>query len=249
MNKHVRRKELLHSIYWIPNLLTTASLLLAFYAIMSAINGSYELAASAVFMSMIFDTLDGRVARLTKSTSSFGAEYDSLADVVSFGVAPALLVYTWSLHSLGRVGWLLAFIHLACTALRLARFNATNDSESDDKKYFQGLPCPAAAAIIVSFVWASVKYNVDSKGIIAWFLAGHTILGAVLMVSNVKFYSFKQITFSKKTTPYVIGFINILVLIMLAIDPPVVSFIVFLGYALSGILMFLYKYTKHTKKV
>ena len=150
MKKLKTKKELKVGIYLLPNILTTASIFFAFYAIVNALQNHFETASISIFIAMIFDTLDGRVARLTGSSSEFGAEYDSLADMVSFGVAPALLVYLWSLSSLDRLGWLASFIYVACTALRLARFNTKQ--VTSDKQYFQGLPCPAAAAVLTSMV-------------------------------------------------------------------------------------------------
>ena len=241
MKKEYRRKEIISNVHWLPNLLTTASIFSAFYSIMAAIEGFFEVACLAIFIAMIFDTLDGRVARLTKSASSFGAQYDSLADVVSFGVAPAALCYIWALKDFGRFGWLVSFTYLACTALRLARFNAKVNIT--DKKFFQGLPCPSAAAVVTSLVWTSCKYGFVDMMIIKLCLLFICMGVAGLMVSNVGYYSFKDIDL-KGRSPYMIGFLNTLVLIAVFIDPPVMLFTVFFIYSLSGLI-----FTLHKKKI
>ncbi len=236
--KKEAKKEIISNVHWLPNLLTTASLFSAFYSIMAALDGFYEVACVTIFIAMIFDTLDGRVARMTKSVSDFGAQYDSLADVVSFGVAPAALAYIWALKDFGRFGWLAAFIYLACTALRLARFNAK--ANVSDKKFFQGLPCPSAAAVVTSLIWVSCKYGFNNIVIIELSLLFICMSVAGLMVSNIGYYSFKDIDLKGKS-PYIIGFLNTLLLIAVAIDPPLVLFVVFFIYSLSGLMFTLYK--------
>jgi len=224
-------------IYLLPNLLTTASLFGGFYAIVAAMNGRFEQAAIAVFVAMILDALDGRVARLTNTQSEFGAEYDSLSDMVSFGVAPSLIVYVWALSSLvdygwqwGKLGWLGAFIYTACAALRLARFNTK--ASSTDKRYFQGLPSPAAAAVVVGMVWVGFDYEIAGKQI-AIVALGVTVFTGLLMVSNISFYSFKDIDFRNKV-PFVALLIAVLIFVSVTIDPPWVLFSIFVIYALSG---------------
>ena len=205
-----------------------------FYSIISSINGDFTIAAISILIAMMWDTLDGRVARLTNTQSAFGAEYDSLADLVSFGVAPALLVYQWTLYELGRFGWLAAFVYLACAALRLARFNTQVGTA--DKRYFQGLPSPAAAGVIASMIWlkiwtfASFDSDVISMG---YYLgAGITILCGLLMVSNVRYYSFKE--FDSKKASFRFLLIVILSLIILVYKPNIILFTGFFVYLLSG---------------
>jgi len=205
-----------------------------FYSIISSINGDFTIAAISILIAMMLDTLDGRVARLTNTQSAFGAEYDSLADLVSFGLAPALLVYQWTLYELGRFGWLAAFVYLACAALRLARFNTQVGTA--DKRYFQGLPSPAAAGVIASMIWlkiwtfASFDSDVISMG---YYLgAGITILCGLLMVSNVRYYSFKE--FDSKKASFRFLLIVILSLIILVYKPNIILFTGFFVYLLSG---------------
>src|SRR5512141_464857 len=179
------------SIYLLPNLFTTAALFAGFYAIVQAMNGKFEYAAVAVFIAMVLDGLDGRVARLTHTQSEFGAEYDSLSDMVSCGVAPSILMYEWAFRDLGKWGWFAAFIYCTGAALRLARFNTNIDVV--DKRYFQGLPSPAAAALVAGFVWVFDDLGIDRElwlNVIAWLF---TMFAGITMVTNVPFYSFKEI--------------------------------------------------------
>jgi CDP-diacylglycerol--serine O-phosphatidyltransferase len=184
--------------YVLPSLFTTAALFSGFFAIIQAMQGNFELAAIAVFIAMIMDGLDGRVARLTHTQSAFGAEYDSLSDMVSFGVALALIMYTWALSDLGRIGWIAAFIYCVGAALRLARFN-TNLAVSD-KRYFQGLPSPASAAFVVGLVWFSQDMGISLEDMrwMSWLAAFVTVLAGITMVSNILFYSFKDINLKKR---------------------------------------------------
>lgn len=225
-----QEKTKARGIYLLPNLLTTIGLFAGFYSIVAALKGYFDLAAHAIFVAVIMDALDGRVARMTNTQSAFGAEYDSLSDIVSFGVAPALVVYSWSLTSLGKIGWLGAFLYAACGALRLARFNT--QVKSADKRYFQGLPITGAAPVLASLVWLWYDYTTQAL----WFeilVLLVTVTLALLMVSNIRFNSFKQLNFRDK-----IPFIGILVFIALficiALNPPAVLFIIFGLYALSG---------------
>lgn len=220
-------------IYLLPNILTTAALFAGFYSIVAAMKGNFDIAAMAIFVAMIADGLDGRVARMTNTQTAFGAEYDSLSDMVAFAVAPALIIYSWSLSSLGKLGWLIAFVYTATTALRLARFNTqVNDA---DKRYFQGLPCPSAAAVVASMVWCCSDYSI--AGIpVAVPAAIITFCVACLMVSRIRYYSFKQVDF-KGRVPFVAGVVLVLMVAAVALYPPQVLFLTFLAYACSGPIM------------
>src|SRR6267378_764988 len=193
-------------IYWLPNAITTCALFAGFYAIVQAMNLRFELAAAGVFAAMVFDALDGRVARLTKTQSAFGAEYDSLSDMVSFGAAPALVVYEWALRSLGKLGWIAAFIYVAGAALRLARFNTT--LEVADKRYFQGLPSPSAAALVAGFVWIIDDYAIDPETV-RWAAWAVTLFAGLTMVSNLKYYSFKTINL-RRSVPFAVVILIVL---------------------------------------
>ena len=223
-------------VYLLPNLLTTGALFCGFYAILAALDSKFEIAAIAVFVAMILDGLDGRVARMIDAQSDFGAEYDSLSDLVSFGLAPALIVYLWALLSMkelgiawGKLGWMAAFIYVACAAIRLARFN-TQDIE--EKKYFIGLPSPTAAAVMVGMVWVFHDLDVHGKSVQLPALT-LTIGSALLMVSNIKFRSFKDFDIKNKV-PHTAVVIMALIFALTAIDPPKVLFIAALLYTLSG---------------
>ena len=217
-------------IYLLPNLLTTAGLFSGFFAVVSSMNGRFEAAAVAVFVAMIFDGLDGRVARITNTQSDFGAEYDSMADMVSFGMAPALVAYNWGLSDLGKLGWFAAFIYVAGAALRLARFNTQVGIA--DKRFFQGLASPAAAAVVCGFVWLGVEYDIngDDIGLIVALVIG---LSGLLMVSNFKYNSFKEVNWNGKV-PFVALLVILLIFIIVATEPALVLFIVFALYALAG---------------
>jgi CDP-diacylglycerol--serine O-phosphatidyltransferase len=217
-------------IYLLPNLLTTAGLFAGFYSIVAAMKGMFDVAATAILVAMITDGLDGRVARLTNTQSEFGAEYDSLADMVAFGIAPALVVYSWALSHLGKIGWLAAFLYAAATALRLARFN-TQVHETDGS-YFQGLPSPTAAGVVASIVWLGSTYNFTESAV-ALPVAAMTIVVAGLMVSTISYNSFKHINLKGKVSFFTIVGI-VLVLAAVAIAPPQVLFAIFTLYAISG---------------
>lgn len=220
-------------IYLLPNLFTTAALFAGFYAIVQAMNNRFEFAAVAIFIAMVFDGLDGRVARLTHTQSEFGAEYDSLSDMVSFGVAPALVTYEWALKGLGKWGWFAAFIYCAGTALRLARFNT--NIEVVDKRYFQGLPSPAAAALVASFVWVMLDNRFTGHEV-RWYACALTVFAGVTMVSNLKYYSFKDLNM-RKSVPFIVIFLLALFFIFVSVDPPAVLFVLFLAYSLSGYVL------------
>lgn len=234
-------------IYWLPNLFTLAALFSGFYAIVQAMNERFEYAAIGIFAAMVLDGLDGRIARLTRTQSDFGAELDSLSDMVSFGVAPALVVYTWALRDFAfsktvpvlgpwlstKLGWIAAFIYCACAALRLARFNTNH--EVIDKRFFQGLPSPAAACVLAGLVWAINEYQI--KGVdVKWLAWGLTVFTGLTMVSNLKFYSGKDINL-RKSVPFsaLVGIaMGFVVLFVSANTLPELLFAVFLLYLLSG---------------
>ena len=222
-------------IYLLPNLFTTAALFAGFYAIVQAMNGKFEFAAVAVFIAMVLDGLDGRVARLTHTQSEFGAEYDSLSDMVSFGVAPSVLMYEWAFRNLGKWGWFAAFIYCVGTALRLARFNTNIDVA--DKRFFQGLPSPAAAALIAGFVWVMLD-NHFSGHELRWYAAAITVFAGLSMVSNLRFYSFKDFNM-RKSVPFIVIFLFALFFILISSYPAGVLFLLFLGYSLSGYVLWL----------
>lgn len=226
--KKVRRK----GVYLLPNLFTTGALFAGFYAIIAATNGAFEPAAVAIFVSMILDGLDGRVARMTNTQSEFGAQYDSLSDCISFGVAPALVAYTWALNSLGKVGWMVAFVYAACAALRLARFNV--QIETADKRYFTGLPSPSAAALVTGMVWLGTSVDIDrTSSMTAIIAALITGFAAVMMVSNVKYNSFKELDV-KGRVPFFVILVIVLAIAVIQTYPEGVLWAIFLIYALSG---------------
>ena len=225
-NPELRRR----GIYVLPNLFTTAALFCGFFAIVQAMKGNYEPAAIAIFVAMVLDGLDGRVARLTHTQSAFGAEYDSLSDMVSFGVAPALVTYDWALKDLGRLGWIAAFIYCAGAALRLARFNSS--AEATDKRFFQGLPSPAAAALVAGFVWVMIDLGVAGSDV-RWMACALVVFAGITMVTNVRFYSFKDFNL-RRSVPFVSIVAIALAIALLSYEPSVALFGLFVVYALSG---------------
>ena len=226
IKNRVRRR----GIYLLPNLFTTAALFAGFYAIVQAMNGRFDQSAVAIFVAMVLDMLDGRVARLTKTQSAFGAEYDSLSDMVSFGAAPALIVYEWALRGMGKLGWIAAFVYVAGAALRLARFNTM--LEVADKRYFQGMPSPAAAALVAGFVWIADDNAIDPESVrwIAWVV---TVFAGLTMVSNLKYYSFKTINL-RRSVPFLAIFSIVLFFVLVSYQPAIVLFAPFVIYALAG---------------
>ena len=229
----VRRR----GIYLLPNLFTTAALFSGFFAIISAMHGAFDNAAIAIFVSMVLDGLDGRVARLTNTQSDFGAEYDSLADMVSFGVAPALVAFSWMLEDIGKLGWIAAFVYVAGAALRLARFNT--QIGSTDKRWFIGLPSPAAAAVIAGIVWTFNDLELSAlsyKYALAFIIASV----GVLMVSNVRYNSFKDIDL-KGRVPFLTMFVVALIFVVIAYDPATVLLVIFMIYGCSGPYRALFK--------
>lgn len=217
-------------IYLLPNLMTTSALFAGFYAVIAGMNGHFEQGAIAIFVAMIFDGLDGRVARMTNSCSAFGAEYDSLADMISFGLAPALLLYQWGLQDFGKLGWLIAFVYTVGAALRLARFNTQVGIA--DKRYFQGLPSPAAAALLAGFVWM-VETNHIQTGAESFFALLLTLTAGLMMVSNMRFNSFKELNLKGKV-PFVTLLVIVLVFVVITLKPAAILFVLFFLYALSG---------------
>lgn len=217
-------------IYLLPNLFTTAALFCGFYAIIAGMQHRFEPAAMAIFAAMLFDGLDGRVARLTNTQSAFGVQYDSLSDLVSFGVAPSLVMFSWALHVVGKFGWCIAFLYCACAALRLARFNTQVDTA--DKRFFTGLASPAAAAVIAGCVWAGFDVSIETR-FAAGLLAALTGIVGVLMVTNIRYYSFKGIDF-KGRVPFFYILVVVLVLSLVAWDPEHHLLVLAVLYALSG---------------
>jgi CDP-diacylglycerol--serine O-phosphatidyltransferase len=232
-------------IYLLPNLFTTAALFSGFYAIIAAINGRYESAAIAMFVAMILDGMDGRIARMTNTQSDFGVQYDSLSDLVSFGLAPALVMYQWSLSGLGKMGWLAAFVYAATTALRLARFNTQADT--DGKQFFQGLPSPAAAALIAGFIWLGDANDLYDGTNLVWLTFPLTISAGLLMVSNIRYHSFKQFDL-KGRVPFITILVLVLILVLIALRPSVVLFLLAFIYSLSGPVMTLLLIRRHRAK-
>jgi len=229
MNPELRRR----GIYILPNLFTTAALFAGFYAIVQAMNGRFEQSAVAIFIAMVLDGLDGRVARLTHTQSAFGAEYDSLSDMVSFGAAPSLVIYEWALKGMGKLGWIAAFIYCAGAALRLARFNTNIDVV--DKGHFQGLPSPAAAALVAGLVWVMLDLGYSGNDA-RWYACILTIFAGITMVSNVRYWSGKDINL-RRSVPFVVVAAFALGFALVSTYPPGVLFALFLGYALSGYVL------------
>ena len=226
LKNRVRRR----GIYLLPNLFTTAALFAGFYAIVQAMNVNFDYAAIAIFVAMVLDGLDGRVARMTHTQSAFGAEYDSLSDMVCFGAAPALVMYEWVLRDLGKLGWIAAFVYVAGAALRLARFNTL--LEVADKRWFMGLPSPSAAALVAGLVWVvdDLGYDPEPLRWWAWFV---TVFAGLTMVSNFKYWSFKAFNL-KKSVPFVAVLFFVILVALLSWQPPIVLFGAFVVYAVSG---------------
>ena len=237
-------KQRSKGIYLLPNLFTTAGLFAGFYAIIAAVEGHFANAAIAIFIALIMDGLDGRVARMTHTESDFGAEYDSMADMVSFGLAPALVIHQWALTSLGKIGWLAAFVFAAGAALRLARFNTQVGIA--DRRYFQGLASPAAAALVAGLVWLGVDLGWEGtdKRLIAILVS---IGAGILMVSNIRYHSFKQFDLRGKV-PFIVIVALMLAFAVIYLHPPVVLFAGFFIYAISGPVMSLVQLQKRRRE-
>jgi len=235
-DKSIRRR----GVYLLPNLLTSAAMFAGFYSVIAGINGKFEAASIAIIVAGFLDGLDGRVARMTNTQSDFGEQYDSLSDLISFGLAPALLAFNWSLSSLreisvmaGKLGWLAAFLFMACAALRLARFNT--QASIADKRYFQGLSSPAAAGTLVFTIWFCVDVGIAGDSV-RWLIFFETIALGILMFSNVRYYSFKASPGGEKV-PAVWLLLALLIIVLLAIDPPLIGMLLGCTYVLSGLLI------------
>lgn len=221
-------------IYMLPNMITLAALFGGFYAVVMAMNGRFDLATVGIFAAMVLDSLDGRVARMTKTQSAFGEQMDSLSDMVSFGAAPALIAYEWALKDLGRWGWIAAFVFCACAALRLARFNVNTGVV--DKRFFQGLPSPAAAALVAGLIWLATDAGYVGADL-TWLMFAITLYAGLTMVTNVPFYSFKDLSI-KRSVPFTALVLVALGIAIINIHPPVVLFALFLGYGASGYVVY-----------
>ena len=254
------QRKLRKGIYVLPNLFTLAALFGGFYAIVMAMNGQFDLATTGIFAAMVLDSLDGRVARMTHTQSAFGEQMDSLADMVSFGAAPALIAYEWALRPLGRWGWIAAFVYCACAALRLARFNVNVGVV--DKRYFQGLPSPAAAALVAGFIWLTSAMLVAhrevplfralisvfgglpiERGDLSWILFVVTLFAGLTMVTNVPYYSFKDFG-GRRSVPFVVLVVLALLIAIVSIEPATMLFVLFVGYALSGYVIYSWRRAK-----
>ncbi len=226
-------------IYLLPNALTTAALFCGFYAIVQAMNARFETAAIAIFFAMVLDGMDGRIARMTKTQSAFGEQYDSLADMVSFGAAPALIMYEWVLKGLGRWGWIAAFVYCAGAALRLARFNS--NLHAVDKRFFQGLPCPAAAALMAGFVWLVIDNRISVKAAwLPWVAFALTLYAGITMVSSAPFYSGKALDVQHRV-PFSVLLLVVVVFVLVSFDPPRMLFGLFILYGLSGYAVWIWR--------
>jgi len=253
VSQRVRRK----GIYVLPNLFTLAALFGGFYGIVMAMNGRFDLATTGIFVAMVLDSLDGRVARMTGTQSAFGEQMDSLADMVSFGAAPALLAYEWALRPLGRWGWIAAFVYCACAALRLARFNV--NTAVVDKRYFQGLPSPAAAALVAGFIWLTSAMLVSHREVpifravisllssdpigradLGWITFAVTLLAGLTMVTNLPYYSFKDFG-GRRSVPFVVLVLIALLFAVISIEPATMLFILFVGYGVSGYVLYAWR--------
>ncbi len=237
INAVMRRR----GIYLLPNLFTTAALFAGFYSIVQAMNAAFEQAAVAIFVAMVLDGLDGRVARLTHTQSEFGAEYDSLSDMVSFGAAPALVMYEWALKSMGRVGWIAAFVYCVGAALRLARFNTNINIV--DKRYFQGLPSPAAAALVAGFIWVVDDFKIEAVSTMRWIACIITLFAGLSMVSNIPFYAFKDVNF-RRSVPFWAALAVVFGVILISTHPPTVLFLLFVVYSISGYAIWIWNQRK-----
>jgi CDP-diacylglycerol--serine O-phosphatidyltransferase len=231
------RKVRRRGIFLLPNLLTTGAMFAGFYAVIACMDADFSSACVAIIVAMVLDGLDGRVARLTNTQSAFGAEYDSLSDLIAFGMAPALICFNWALSSLGKVGWTICFIYVACAALRLARFNI--QLGTTDKRFFVGLASPSAAGLVVFMVWAFFENQVQVTVMVAMVAAFITFAAAALMVVNIRYLSFKDLDF-KHRVPFIVMIVVVLVFAVVSWDPPIVLFAMAIIYAGSGPLMAIY---------
>ena len=232
------RKVRRRGIYLLPNMMTLGALFSGFYAIIAVMSGNFNEAGWAIFIAGILDGLDGRIARLTNTQSAFGAQFDSLSDMVSFGVAPALIMFSWAFEPLGRLGWAASFIYMSCAALRLARFNVQLGTV--DRRFFVGLQSPMAAAVVAFLPWAGYKYGLEVTPLVAYLCAILTVFIGFLMISNYSYSSFKELQF-KGTVPYMVFVFVVIMLVVVAQNPHEVLLTMALVYALSGPIMWAYK--------
>lgn len=234
-------------IYLLPNLLTTTGLFFGFFAIVSSLKHHFAFVPWAIFIAMLADSLDGRVARLTNTQTAFGEQYDSLSDVIAFGLTPAIYVYSWGLYKLGKIGWLIAFFYVAATALRLARFNSQLVTpQKADKRYFKGLACTSAAGFVTGVLWLLSVYNLRNESFII-LAAAVTAIAGLLMVSGVRYRSFKDSDFKDKV-PYLVALIVIILFVLIAFHPPQVLAGIFILYALSGPLFAAFNSLRRKRK-
>jgi CDP-diacylglycerol--serine O-phosphatidyltransferase len=232
--QQIRRR----GIYLLPNLFTLGALFAGFYAVIAGMAGNFNEAGWAIMIAGVCDGLDGRIARLTNTQSAFGAQFDSLSDMVSFGVAPALIMFSWAFDSLGNVGWAASFIYMSCAALRLARFNVQLGTV--DKRFFVGLASPLAAGLVTFVPWVAFRYGVEVTPLISWLSAGLTVFTGLLMVSNYKYYSFKELQF-KGTVPYMVFLFTVVLLVVIAQNPHEVLLTICVIYAASGPVNWVYR--------
>ena len=232
--KQIRRR----GIYLLPNVLTLGALFAGFYAIIAGMSGNFNEAGWAIMIAAIFDGLDGRIARLTNTQSAFGAQFDSLSDMVSFGIAPSLIMFSWAFAPLGRLGWAASFIYVSCAALRLARFNVQLGTV--DKRFFLGLQSPLAAGLVTFVPWVGHKYGVEISSLVAYLAALLTVFAGMLMISNYKYFSFKELHF-KGTVPYMVFIFTVVLLVVIAQNPHEVLLSMCVIYAASGPIRWLYK--------
>lgn len=233
-------------IYLLPNLLTTSALFAGFYAIVSAIEGNFIQSSIALFVAMVFDGLDGRVARLMRAQTAFGAEYDSLSDMIAFGLAPALVAFLWGVQDLGKIGWAASFVYVSGAALRLAKFNTQIDDPTIDKRYFYGLASPTAAALIAGTIWVFASYDL-SKAWGAWVLTIALIGVGLLMVSNVRYFSFKTLGVKRKV-PFIAMPAMIMIFAMVLLEPAIVLLSMAATYTVSGLAIELWHLKQHKKR-
>lgn len=238
------RKVRRRGIFLLPNLLTTGALFAGFYAVILGMDGQFGSACIAIVVAMVLDGLDGRVARLTNTQSAFGAEFDSLSDMLSFGVAPALICFSWALSDLGKIGWTAAFVYVACAALRLARFNL--QLGTTDKRWFVGLASPSAAGVVVFMVWTCVTFEVETTLLVSGLAAFVTFCAGVLMVLNIRYYSFKDMDFRSRV-PFVVILVVVMVFVVVSWHPPVILFTIAVCYALSGPIMTVKRRVAHAR--
>ncbi len=232
------KKVLRRGVYLLPNLFTLAALFSGFYGIIAGMSGNFNEAGWAIFIAGICDGLDGRIARLTNTQSAFGAEFDSLSDMVSFGMAPALIIFTYALAPLGQIGWAASFMFMSCAALRLARYNVQLGTVN--KRFFLGLQSPVAAGVVIGIPWVGFHYGVEITQAVSYACAFLTVLSGLFMISNYKYFSFKELNF-KGTVPYIVFVLTIVLLVVIAQNPQETLWLICITYAMSGPIVWVYK--------